>query len=85
MLALFSFSAGMTPELRQAIVLRASGLEPEPPVELQQEPLPAKPTKRRAKHPDGKFVADDPATTEVDEAWVEEKEAGKTKASEKQA
>lgn len=70
--ALFSFSAGMTPELRQAIVLRAAGVEPEPPVELQQEPLPAKPTKRRAKHPDGKFVADDPATPEVDEAWVEE-------------
>lgn len=73
--ALFSFSAGMTPELRQAIVLRASG------VELQQEPLPAKPAKRRAKHPNGKFVADDPATPEVDEAWVEraEGEGGKTK------
>lgn len=77
--ALFSFSAGMTPELRQAIVLRAAG------VELQQEPLPAKPTKRRAKHPDGKFVADDPATPDVDEAWVEEGETGKTKASEEQA
>jgi hypothetical protein len=74
MLALFSFSAGMTPELRQAIVLRASGVEPEPPVELQQDPLPAKTTKRRAKHPDGKFVADDPATPEVNEAWERERE-----------
>lgn len=82
--ALFGFSVGMTPEAQLALVMSAAGVEPEPPVELQQEPLPAKP-KRRAKHPDGKFVADDAATPEVDEAWVEEGEAGKTDATEEQA
>lgn len=83
--ALFSFSLGMTPEAQWALVMSAAGVEPEPSIELQQEPLPAKPTKRRAKHPDGKFVADDAARPEVDEAWVEEGEAGKTDATEEQA
>lgn len=65
-LQLFSFCPGG----EQALL---SPPDAPPPIELQQEPLPAKPAKRRAKHPDGKFVADDPATPEVDEAWVEEK------------
>lgn len=51
-----------------------------PPIELQQPDLPVLPddvaagskSKRRAKTPDGKFKADDPATPEVNEAWVKE-------------
>lgn len=60
-LQLFSFCPGG----EQAML----NTEAPPAIELQQEPLPTKPTKRRAKTADGKFRADDPATPEVDEAW----------------
>lgn len=66
-LQLFSFCPGG----EQALL---SPPDAPPPIELQQEPLPVKPAKRRAKNPDGKFKADDPATPEVDEAWEEGRE-----------
>lgn len=60
-LQLFSFCPGG----EQAML----NTEVPPAIELQQEPLPEKPAKRRAKDAEGKFKADDPATPEANEAW----------------
>ena len=40
-------------------------LPPEQPAEPEKKP------RKRAKNKDGKFVGDDPATPDVDEAWQE--------------
>lgn len=70
MLQLFSFCPGGEPQWLNR-----------PPIELKQPDLPVLPddvavgtskAKRRAKTTDGKFKADDPATPEVNEAWIEE-------------
>lgn len=90
MIQLFSFSPGSTPEQQQALILHGiEAIAAEPAV----APAPVESKKRaskkaapveaeRARDEDGKFLADDPATPDVDEAWVKEEEAGKTKASE---
>jgi len=76
---LFSFSPGSTPEQQQALILH--GIEP-PATEAPVAPAPVEGKKKaskkaapveaeRARDDDGKFLADDPATPDVDEAWVE--------------
>jgi len=71
---LFSFSPGSTPEQQQALILHG--------IEAPVAPAPAEGKKRaskkaapveaeRARDEEGKFLADDPATPDVDEAWVE--------------
>lgn len=75
---LFSFTPGSTPEQQQALILH--GIEAPAPEALA--PAPAESKKKaskkaapveveRARDDDGKFLADDPATPDVDEAWVE--------------
>jgi len=78
-LALFSFSAGMTPEQQQALICGQREPEaladapPEPEAEAPAEAPPAKP-KRRARTDRGEFQADDPTTPAVNEAHEHERE-----------
>lgn len=56
----------MNPYLRAA--QKRPELKREAAIKLEsRQPAPV-----RARHPDGTFVADDPATPDVDEAWVVE-------------
>lgn len=73
-LQLFSFCPGGEPLWLTPATPEVAAPEPEakPPIELQQDPLPTK--RKRAKKSDGTFMADDPATPDVDEAWVESRE-----------
>jgi hypothetical protein len=79
MIQLFSFSPGSTPEQQQALILHGIVA---PAAEAAVAPAPAEGKKKaskkaapveaeRARDDDGKFLADDPATPDVDEAWVE--------------
>lgn len=80
MIQLFSFSPGSTPEQQQALILH--GIEAPAPAAEPPAPAPApaaaEPKKKaskkaavRARDEEGKYLGDDPATPEVDEAWVE--------------
>lgn len=84
---LFSFSPGSTPEQQQALILYAIKAPAAEAAEASSPAVvvtPAEGKKKAGKKPaattadverardgDGKFLADDPATPEVDEAWVE--------------
>jgi len=74
-LALFSFSAGMTPEQQQALICgeREPEEAPEPEAEAPAEVPPVKP-RRRARTDRGKFQPDDPTTPAVNEAYEPERE-----------
>jgi hypothetical protein len=80
MIQLFSFSPGSTPEQQQALILH--GIEPPAAEAVAPAPAPVESKKKaskkaapveaeRARDEEGKFLADDPATPDVDEAWVE--------------
>jgi hypothetical protein len=84
-LALFSFSAGMTPEQQQALIcgerepeeaaehLAAKPEDKAVPADAPAEAAPVKP-RRRARTDRGAFQADDPATPEINEAYEPERE-----------
>ena len=76
MIQLFSFSPGSTPEQQQALILH--GIEAPAPAAVAPAPAAAEPKKKaskkaavRARDEEGKYLGDDPATPDVDEAWVE--------------
>lgn len=76
MIQLFSFSPGSTPEQQQALILH--GIEAPAAEAVAPAPAAAEPKKKASKKPavrardeEGKFLGDDPATPDVDEAWVE--------------
>lgn len=75
-LQLFSFCPGGEPPWLSPAALEAaaSGPEAKSPIELQQPPM----KRKQAKKSDGTFMADDPTTPDVDEAWI----VGKTEAVE---
>jgi hypothetical protein len=82
---LFSFSPGSTPEQQQALILHGieapaaeAAVAPAPEVVVTPVEGKKRASKKaapveaeRARDEEGKFLADDPATPDVDEAWVE--------------
>jgi hypothetical protein len=87
LIQLFSFSPGSTPEQQQALILyaikapAAEAAEASSPAvvvtpaegkkKASKKPAATNVEVERARDEEGQFVADDPATPDVDEAWVE--------------